>query len=125
MYHKNSGDYLAESFQKLMNSKIQKKAEMEGAEAPSVDQVSMADDADLESAAKDMLRKEEGDQSDYSKDVLSEEMNMLDDMAYDETSKEAAIMRGLGKLRHHCDQRVKTSRRMLLRLQLDQFMATS
>jgi len=96
MYHKNSGDDIASAFQKLMAKKIQKKASYEAQE----NDMAMTDesaDSDMENAAKDMMVSHV--QEDHNQDLLAEEIDALsEEDDFEPTSKEAKIMRGLGKI---------------------------
>lgn len=95
MYHKNSGDDIASAFKSLMTKKLQKKASYESQEA----EMKMEDDAadaELDHAAKDMMVSHS--QEDKNEDLLSEEIDMLSEDDFGPNSKEAKIMRGLGKI---------------------------
>lgn len=94
MFRKNAGDDIASTFQKLLDKKIQKKASY-----------------DAHSEAEDMTNKakDNGDCGDgmmsMAEDILATQINSSDDSMLedelsmlDENTKEAKIMRGLGKI---------------------------
>ena len=109
MYHKNSGDDIASAFQNLMAKKIEKKAAYQAQEAEAQESdMKMehdAKDADLDHAAKDMMISHS--QEDSSSDLLSEEIDMLSESDdFEPSSKEARIMRGLGRGFYHKNQKM-------------------
>ena len=101
MFRKYAGDDIAATFQKLLNSKLEKKAsyaddkmhdmsedKMENMAEDSMEDC--ADCGDMASMAEDILSTQV---SEIDDSLLKDEMDMLDDQ-----TKEAKIMRGLGKI---------------------------
>ena len=98
MYRKFAGDDIAMKFQQLMNKKIEKKAEYHSEENPVADNAEDHGDTMMD-MAKDIMATQVDEAID---DMAMDDMGMddmgMDDMVMDENSKEARIMRGLGKI---------------------------
>lgn len=97
MFRKYAGDDIALGFQKLLKSKIEKKASYEAEDHAMTHSVednmeSCADDdcGNMASMAEDILSTQVAESDDS---LLEDEMSMLD-----EHTKEAKVMRGLGKI---------------------------
>jgi hypothetical protein len=94
MFRKYAGDDIALTFQKLLDKKIEKKASYESEDKMMNNAEDKMEDCvdcgDMASMAEDILSSQVSDSQDS---LLEEEMSMLD-----EHTKEARIMRGLGKI---------------------------
>lgn len=91
MYFRNAGDEIAANFQKLMSGGLKKKA--------SDHMGSPASDSPegLRELAEDMLLRDK-DEVGASNNPLDDEISDIENLACDPESKEARIMRGLGKI---------------------------